>query len=143
MLGSLARWLRIGGYDTEYVKDTPDDSLLDQAERQGRILVTRDEVLAERARKRGIRYILLESGSDEGALVRIASELGITYDPTSSRCPKCNGVLKSIPKAEVEGKIPEGTYRVVDEYWRCEVCGSFYWRGSHWLRIVETLGGKG
>lgn len=142
MLGSLARWLRIGGYDTEYVKDSPDDCLLVQAEEQGRVLVTRDEVLSERARKRGIRHILLESGSDEDALARIASELGIVYDPISSRCPKCNGVLRSVPKGEVEGKIPEGTYRVVDEYWRCEGCGSFYWRGSHWPRIVETLGGR-
>jgi uncharacterized protein with PIN domain len=143
MLGSLARWLRIGGYDTEYVKDTSDDSLLDQSESQERILVTRDEVLANRARKRGLRYILLGSGSDEDALAKIESELKITYDPTFSRCPKCNGVLKSIPKGEVEGKIPEGTYRAVDEYWQCERCGSFYWRGSHWPRIVETLGGKG
>jgi len=142
MLGSLARWLRIGGYDTEYVKDSLDDYLLDQAEEQGRILVTRDEVLAVRARKRGVKHILLESGSDEVALAKIASELRIIYDPTSSRCPKCNGVLSSIPKSEVEGKIPEGTYRVVNEYWRCEECGSFYWRGSHWPRIVETLSGR-
>ena len=52
MLGSLARWLRIGGYDTEYERDCADDSLLVLAESKDRVLVTRDEVLAERAKKR-------------------------------------------------------------------------------------------
>ncbi|MCK4438633.1 hypothetical protein KAV47_06135, partial [Candidatus Bathyarchaeota archaeon] len=28
MLGSLARWLRIGGYDAEYRRDAEDDSLM-------------------------------------------------------------------------------------------------------------------
>jgi uncharacterized protein with PIN domain len=32
---------------------------------------------------------------------------------------------------------------VIDEYWNCSRCGSVYWRGSHWSKIVETLRGMG
>lgn len=139
MLGSLARWLRIGGYDTEYRRDTPDDDLIEEAAREDRILLTRDEVLSIRAGKRGVEAVFLESDADEKALAQLAAELHLTFDPATARCPKCNHTVEKVEKATVSGKVPEGTYRVVDDYWLCPGCGGIYWRGSHWPRIVETL----
>jgi len=139
MLGSLARWLRIGGYDTEYRKYTPDDDLIEEAAREDRILLTRDEVLSIRAVKRGVEAVFLESDADEKALAQLAAELHLTFDPAMARCPKCNHTVEKVEKATVSGKVPEGTYRVVDDYWLCPGCGGIYWRGSHWPRIVETL----
>jgi uncharacterized protein len=139
MLGSLSRWLRIGGYDTEYMKDTPDDALIEKAARDNRILLTRDEALVARARKRGVETIYLKSEGDEEALAQLATELHLTFDPTQARCPKCNHTVDKVEKGEVEDKVPEGTYRVVDDYWLCPGCSGVYWRGSHWPRIVETL----
>jgi uncharacterized protein with PIN domain len=139
MLGSLARWLRIGGYDTEYLKDTPDDDLIEEARRSERILLTRDEVLAIRAKKRGVEAVLLKGEADEDALAELASALHLTFDPTQARCPKCNHTVDKVEKAVVVGKVPEGTYKVIEDYWLCPSCGGVYWRGSHWPRIVETL----
>ncbi|HIH88025.1 TPA: hypothetical protein HA344_02300 [Candidatus Bathyarchaeota archaeon] len=143
MLGSLARWLRIGGVDTEYRKDTPDDILIEEALEDHRILLTRDEALVNRARKRGVEAIYIEAEVDEEALRQLAEELGLTFDPTRARCPKCNHAVEKVAKAEVAGKVPEGTYAAVDDYWVCPSCGGIYWRGSHWLRIVETLSSAG
>jgi uncharacterized protein with PIN domain len=42
MLGSLARWLRIIGYDTIYYVDKEDDELRDEAKKNNRTLITRD-----------------------------------------------------------------------------------------------------
>jgi len=139
MLGSLARWLRIGGYDTEYRKDMKDNVLVDEALRWSRILLTRDEVLAIRAKKRGVKSIYIKSERDEEALVQLSAELGLTFDPTQSRCPKCNHAVEKVAKTDVEVRVPEGTFRVIDDYWACPKCGSVYWRGSHWPRIMETL----
>jgi hypothetical protein len=47
MLGRLAKWLRILGYDAEYFPGE-DDDLLRQARRQGRVLLTRDTRLLRR-----------------------------------------------------------------------------------------------
>ncbi len=47
MLGSLARWLRLMGYDTAYPEPGPDRDLIDRARKEGRILLTRDKELAE------------------------------------------------------------------------------------------------
>ncbi len=48
MLGTLARWLRVMGYDAVYEKDHNDDEIVDIAKREGRILLTRDRELAAR-----------------------------------------------------------------------------------------------
>lgn len=143
MLGSLSRWLRIGGYDTEYRKDTWDDDLIEEARSEDRILLTRDEVLVKRARKRGVEAIYIVHEGDEEALNQLAHELGLVFDPTHARCPKCNHIVEKVFKQDVVERVPEGTFRVVDDFWVCPSCGSIYWRGSHWSRIVETLGAPG
>ena len=139
MLGSLSRWLRIGGYDTEYKRDVPDDDLIDEALKDDRILLTRDESLVMRARKRGVDAIFINHEGDREALSQLSIELGLTFDPTQARCPKCNHTVEKVAKQEVAGRVPEGTFKTIDDFWVCPSCGSIYWRGSHWLRITETL----
>ncbi len=133
----------MGGYDTEYLKDTPDDELIEAAKGEDRILLTRDEVLVHRACKQGVETIYIENEGDEEALRQLATQLGLEYDPTQARCPKCNNTVDKVGKEEVADRVPEGTYKVVDDYWVCTHCGSIYWRGSHWPRIVETLSDAG
>ncbi|MEJ2081418.1 MAG: Mut7-C RNAse domain-containing protein [Acidobacteriota bacterium] len=48
MLGTLARWLRILGYDTEYQRDVDDDDLVRRCVAEGRIALTKDRRLVER-----------------------------------------------------------------------------------------------
>lgn len=141
MLGSLSRWLRIGGYDTEYMKDTPDDELIEAAKRESRILLTRDEALVHRASKHSVEAIYIEDEGDEDMLRQLTTQIGLEYDPTQARCPKCNSTVDKVGKEEVADRVPERTYKVVDDYWVCPLCGNIYWRGSHWARIVETLSG--
>ncbi|MCZ7406070.1 MAG: DUF5615 family PIN-like protein, partial [Candidatus Methanoperedens sp.] len=60
MLGRLSRWLRLFGYDSLEIKkqENEDDTLLALAEKEGRILVSRDRVLVKKKKKRGIRTYL-------------------------------------------------------------------------------------
>jgi uncharacterized protein len=55
MLERLARWLRLFGYDTSGIKkqENEDDTLLELAQSEERILVSRDEELIRRAVKKG------------------------------------------------------------------------------------------
>ncbi len=45
MLGSLARWLRILGYDTAYDNRIEDDDIIERCLRESRIALTRDRRL--------------------------------------------------------------------------------------------------
>ena len=48
MLGSMAKWLRILGYDTKYVKNMKDEEIAKIAREEERILLTRDKKLASK-----------------------------------------------------------------------------------------------
>jgi uncharacterized protein with PIN domain len=139
MLGSLARWLRISGYDAEYRREADDDSLMEEASRTGRLLLTRDRVLAVRAKKRDIEAFLVNGENDAEQLGEIAAALGLELDASCSRCPKCNGSLSRVEKEQVRGRVPEASLEAFDVFWVCGSCGGVYWRGSHWDQIVSTL----
>jgi uncharacterized protein with PIN domain len=139
MLGSLARWLRIGGYDTEYRRDADDDSLMEEASRTGRVLLTRDRVLVLRAKKRGVETILVEGEGDVEQLGALAAALGLELDTSNSRCPRCNGSLTQVDRDQVRDRVPEASLEAFDVFWVCGSCGGVYWRGSHWDQIASTL----
>ena len=52
MLGRLAKWLRILGFDVLYFSKAEDPALVEIARRDGRVLLTRDTGLIERTAKR-------------------------------------------------------------------------------------------
>lgn len=139
MLGSLARWLRIGGYDAEYRRDAEDDSLMEEASKTGRILLTRDRVLVLRAKKRGVETILVEGEGEVEQLGALAAALGLELDPSNSRCPKCNGSLTRVSRDEVRDRVPEASLEAFNVFWMCGSCGGVYWRGSHWDQIASTI----
>ncbi len=56
MLGSLAKWLRILGYDTVYDNRIADDHLIGRCRAEQRTALTRDVKLAQRL-KSGILFI--------------------------------------------------------------------------------------
>jgi len=141
MLGKLARWLRIFGFDAEYRRAVSDEELIEAALREGRILLTRDIDLHRRARRRGVRSLLVEGRAEAEKLAEIAEHLNIEYEvnPRESRCPRCDAPLRPVSKEEVRGKVPPGTYKAYEDFWICQGCGKVYWRGSHWRNIEETL----
>ena len=134
ILGRLSRWLRLYGYDTLYgVKD--DDEILKIAEEEGRIVLTRDEDLAKRAKE----AILIKSNNFE-AQVKQLMELGFEFNelfPENARCPKCNGLIRRAGKEEVKGRVPGTVYQKYDEFYICENCGQIYWPGRQWEEMVK------
>lgn len=143
MLGSLAKWLRLLGYDTLYSTSYNDAQIISIAARAKRIMVTSDKGLYRRAIKAGLRAVLLpESGVTE-SLARLASAglIELRVDPSKSRCPLCNGVLKEVTdKNLVRGRVPPGALAKYSKFYVCTRCGHVYWEGGHWRnirRIVE------
>jgi len=141
MLGSLARWLRLLGYDTLYCETQPDNEILKQI--RDRILLSRDKELLTRARNRGYHAVNPGSGSIRSMLHRLKEELGIKFiaNPDHSRCAQCNSTLIEKNRYQVQGKVPLGSLRNHDRFWQCTnpQCQQIYWQGRHWTRIQNTL----
>ena len=47
-VGRLAKWLRVIGYDTLFIPDVDDAQLVRVAQKQGRIVLTRDRYIMQR-----------------------------------------------------------------------------------------------
>lgn len=136
MLGTLATWLRILGYDTRYDPAWDDNLLARVARAQSRILLTRD---TELARRPGLQILLIASDILEEQLVQVTQTFSLTADHAFSRCPVCNHLIRAVPKHEAWGQVPSYVYMTQNDFRLCPECGRFFWRGSHWQRIIATL----
>jgi uncharacterized protein with PIN domain len=140
MLGSLARWLRIAGCDSIYFRGMDDDCLLEVTNDSARIMLTRDRELYQRALKLGIKSIFFESEEVSTQLTHLKMQLRLKLVASNSRCPRCNGLLAETPKDDVQELVPSESFKAFDEFWVCGDCSWVYWKGSHWVKIRETLG---
>jgi len=142
MLGKLARWLRILGYDVLYDPNAEDEILVARAVTEGRILLTKDRYLIERWRKklRQNGYLLLKSDDWREQLKETISHFGLdVQNHRMTRCPDCNGLLEEVPKESVRYKVPFFVFTVHERFARCTQCGKVYWAGSHYERMNATL----
>ena len=141
MLGKLASYLRMCGYDAAYALDKgieDDDDLLEIARAEGRTLLTRDVRLAGRAE----RSILLREREPADQLRELlVAGVELDLDERPSRCGRCNGRVEPVPDdAGTPDYAPDPSETV---QWRCRDCRQVFWKGSHWDRVRETLAGLG
>lgn len=136
MLGTLAKWLRILGFDATYPQDLSDDGLLDLAKSEDRILLTRDKDLVGR---RNVRSIYVSSDNLDEQVGQVLRDLNLEIESPLSRCPVCNEEVVAVPREEVSGKVPEGVYERQEEFWSCPACGRYFWQGTHWDRMREKI----
>jgi len=136
MLGRLAKWLRVLGYDTTYFPHLDDDQLVRLARAEGRLLLTRDRGLAQR---RGLQCLLIESDHLEEQLGQVLAEPTLTEEHSFSRCPVCNTPLQKVKKPELEGRVPPHIFRTHKDFSLCPNCDKIYWPGTHWARMQEKL----
>lgn len=134
MLGSLARWLRMMGYDTVYDKQLDDAAIAKLARTEGRFVLTRDKELAKEP---GAFFV--ESDDMDGQLKAVGAKFGLKFSEQKIRCSTCNGELQDIPKERAKDAVPEGAYKVNEKFWACSKCGKVYWKGTHWHGIMERL----
>lgn len=141
MLGKLTRWLRMLGQDVEYSNNMEDTDLLAAAKNENRILLTRDFELYQRALGKGIDAFYLEGSTGEEKLAELAKRYGVPLeiDMSTSRCPKCNSLVKPVPRESLAETVEKDTFEHYNEFWQCSKCGQIYWQGAHWTKIKKSL----
>ena len=140
MLGSLARKLRIFGFDTVYEKNSEDSAILVSAKTENRTLVTCDKELHKVAVHRKVQSILLNKGREEDKMVEVIRRLELKargIRPEESRCPLCNGDLIGVSNLNAPSSIPRSIRRQHQTFFICRLCGKAYWEGSHWKKILS------
>jgi len=130
MLGKLARWLRVLGFDVSYFRRIEDGELLTIARKEGRTLLTRDRELVRRAK--AVPALLIDGEKWEEQVVQVlkAFDLGGRVAPFS-RCLDCNRPLKRLSREEAGNLIPPFIRDQCGRFALCPGCGRVFWEGTH------------
>lgn len=141
MNGDIAKWLRIIGFDTLYLKgEDLDEQLLKIAINEDRVLLTSDKVLYQKAIRMNIKAVYTGGKDLKEKLTKVIISLNLrdyVKEIREYRCPVCNTVLTEIDrcgKRNMSIKLPDHT-----PIYMCPNCGKFYWKGSHWRNISNFL----
>ncbi len=142
-LGKLARTLRMLGLDARYRNDYEDGEIVEVAQREGRIILTRD------------RGLLMRGAVTHGYWVRATAPLAQAHEVVRrfdlraqvrpfTRCLRCNDLLEPVPAEEVRSEVPPQAAAWCEEkgistYHRCAACGQVYWPGTHYERMEKTV----
>ena len=137
-LGRLAKWLRILGFDAFYFNQDNLSSLIIQALREERIILTRNQRLV---RPSGVRNVFIKAETIRRQIAEVLQALNIRPDPEMmfSRCILCNEELVGVGKETVRGKVPEYIYKTQEDFITCPKCRRIYCQGTHWGNVVDTL----
>ncbi len=145
MLGKLAKWLKILGFDVVYDNKANDSELLNLARKQGRILLTRDLLLLEGAKD--IAGLFIESEKWQEQVEQVIRELGLRHKAKPySRCIQCNVELKNLPKKRAKNLVAPFIFEHAASFAVCPSCGRVFWQGTHFedmeFKIEKILGKK-
>jgi|YelNatPaOPRAMG01_1025707.scaffolds.fasta_scaffold02498_9 uncharacterized protein with PIN domain len=136
MLGDVARWLRILGYDASYVKEMEDEEIIKRAIKEKRVILTKDEKM----RSKEAKIYIVKGRTFYEKMVDVVKRFRLSLKVRETRCALCNGELKKAGKNEVGHRVPKKVLESIEEFWVCKRCGQVYWEGGHWKRIKNVLG---
>ncbi|MEJ5365352.1 MAG: Mut7-C RNAse domain-containing protein [Desulfosoma sp.] len=135
MLGKVAKWLRILGYDARY-GSIETASQIETLHREGIVVVTGN------TRWRHLPGVFFCEPLRVEEQCRKLAQAGLIRREEVrlfSRCLRCNRLLEEAPKEEVGGVVPDYVYATAPSFCRCPSCGRAYWPGSHWDRMTERF----
>lgn len=138
MLGRLARWLRVLGLDTLYDDVNPDPVLVQTADEENRVLLTRDRHLLRELRP--VRAYEVKRDAPLAQLRDVAREFAIAFPrELFTRCLVCNTGLAELGEDEALQLVPDRSRGLPGPVRRCPACGRVYWQGSHARRMRAAL----
>jgi len=137
-LGRLARWLRILGFDVTYYDSNNLGTLIIEALREERIIVTRRKSKIDELEK---KTVVIAYDDVKGQLRQLIEKLNLQIDKGRmfTRCVICNQILVEAKKEEMKNRVPEYVFKTQKDFMACPSCQRVYWQGSHWGNINKIL----
>lgn len=137
-LGTLARRLRLLGFDTTWERNLDDVTIIDTAARERRIILTRDMGILKNGSVTHGYWLRATDPGDQLLEVIRALDLTGCIEPFV-RCMECNGELESVARSTAARSVPLQVFLVYRDFRRCKQCGRVYWRGSHFDRLERVV----
>ena len=137
MVGKLARWLRVLGFDVLYSNKYDDDEIIRISDAEDRLILTRDVQLARRRPQN--QSLFIESGDYREQIQQVIRSLNLKDFKSFSRCLECNAPLEEVDKEATFDKVPPYVYLTQDRFAQCPSCDRIYWRGTHTQKMLKQI----
>lgn len=139
MLGKLATYLRIFGVDTLYFNEVNQCALVEKAQKEGRVVLSKDAKLKKVAGRPEFLFIVGDRIDDQ--LRQVVCHFDLRVDPQRwfTRCIRCNTHLVSTTIEDIKGKVPSYIVSTQKTFAVCPTCGKVYWRGTHVKKMEERF----
>jgi uncharacterized protein len=141
-VGKLVRWLRMMGFNSVFFTGEDDGLMVKQAVAENRILLTRDTGVMKRRLITGgrVKAILLESEDPEQQMRQLLSTLDLKGQARPfTLCLEDNETLVGASPEDVKDRVPPYVFKTQTQYVECPACRRVYWRGTHWLAMIQKL----
>ena len=139
MLGKLAKYLLMLGFDTVYFSQDNRLCLITLAVKQGRVVLTRDTNIVRSSDFPELLFINDNSPIKQIQQVIKHFELKINENNFFTRCLRCNQLLIKITPQEVKHKVPPYVLTIHQEFFVCQKCKRVYWKGTHQKRMSDMI----
>jgi uncharacterized protein with PIN domain len=138
-LGKLARYLRVGGFDTKFENDIDNSRLIRISLDDKRYILTRDRRLIERRLVR--YYFLIEHDLWPEQMKAVLQHFRLAYTRKNmfSRCLEDNTPIVPVEKETIRDLVYPYTFEHHDDFRQCPECRRVYWSGSHTGVILKNL----
>ncbi|MGC8645073.1 MAG: Mut7-C RNAse domain-containing protein [Thermoplasmata archaeon] len=135
MLGKLTTYLRMLGYEVEYVSSDKEDSFVADESRE-KILLTRDKAL----HRKTPNSILVKAYDPKEQLREVIPKLPEPEHGFLELCSLCGAKIQEVRNRE---NLPEYVNVKAEKIYYCSRCNKYYWEGSHTDNFRKMLRGLG
>ncbi|KAG6391532.1 hypothetical protein SASPL_149288 [Salvia splendens] len=151
MVEGLAKHLRCVGIDAAipHLRKPDTRDLIDQAQKEKRVLLTRDAKILRHEYLIKNQIYRLKSLLKNDQLLEVIEtfQLKISEDQLMSRCTKCNGKFIQKPLTTQEAVEAAKGFQVIPnclfnrnlEFWQCTDCNQLYWEGTQYHNAVQKF----
>ncbi|XP_047967180.1 uncharacterized protein LOC125211433 [Salvia hispanica] len=151
MVEGLAKHLRCVGIDAAipHLRKPDTRDLIDQAQKEKRVLLTRDAKILRHEYLIKNQIYRLKSLLKNDQLLEVIEtfQLKISEDQLMSRCTKCNGKFIQKPLTTQEAVEAAKGFQVIPnclfnrnlEFWQCMDCNQLYWEGTQYHNAVQKF----
>ncbi len=137
-LGSLAKYLRMLGFDVLYKNDFLDDEVINTSLKEKRAILTKSRELLKNNRITHGNWV--RSNDTESQVKEVLERFDLKNRISEFlRCLECNSILVTVEKDKIENRLPTKVKEWQDEFWYCEHCDKIYWKGTHYEKMLKFI----
>jgi len=137
-IGSLARYLRMLGFNVLYKNDFSNQEIIDLSLTEKRAILTKDRKLLKNSKV--THGYCIRNEEPEEQVKEVIIRFNLKDDVKEFlRCLECNNILEPVEKEKVENRIPPKVKKWQNEFWYCRNCDKVFWKGSHYKEMRKFI----